>query len=249
MFRKILVGKDERALLLRGGRFVALLYPGAYRFCDPFRRLAVESFTLTRAAIGHRLADFLRLAEPALVAREFHDVQLGPSEIGLVYQNGALSEVLAPGARRLYWKGFIAVRVVRLDIADHFALAPSLTVALGTAANRARVAGAEMVLPVRVPAHHVGLLFVDGHMQRLLQPGLHAFWRIRRELRAELVDLRLQAGLLGAGTPGAGTFGAPRFTAQGEGRASKMAQATSTPDVVASHSISRPATKPGSQCT
>jgi regulator of protease activity HflC (stomatin/prohibitin superfamily) len=45
---------------------------------------------------------------------------------------------------------------------------------------------------VQVPQHHVGLLFVDGKVHQMLQPGLHAFWKFNRDLRVELVDLRMQ---------------------------------------------------------
>jgi regulator of protease activity HflC (stomatin/prohibitin superfamily) len=192
LFRKFLVKKDERALLFARGDFVALLHAGEHRYFDPFRRLSVEVFALGQTAFEHRLADYLRHAEPALVAREFHDVQLGATEVGLRYENGVLVEVLAPNTRRLYWKGFVDVRIARLDIAEQFVLPHSLTLLLGTAPGRAKVAGAEQVLAVQVPQHHVALLFVDGKAQDLLAPGLHAFWRFNHELRTELVDLRIQ---------------------------------------------------------
>jgi regulator of protease activity HflC (stomatin/prohibitin superfamily) len=55
------------------------------------------------------------------------------------------------------------------------------------------VAGAaENVLALLVPEHHVVVLYVDGKAQRLLDAGLHAFWKANRDLRGELVDLRLQ---------------------------------------------------------
>jgi len=195
LFRKFLVKKDERALLFRGGDFVRVLHAGEHLLFDPLRRLAVEVFALGKTAFEHRLADYLRHAEPELVEREFHDVQLGATEVGLRYENGVLAEVLAPNTRRLYWKGFVDVRVARVDIGERFALPPSLTLLLATPAARAKVAGAEQVLAVQVPQvpqHHVALLFVDGKAAELLAPGLHAFWRFNRELRAELVDLRIQ---------------------------------------------------------
>ena len=43
-----------------------------------------------------------------------------------------------------------------------------------------------------MPQHHVGLLFVDGKVHQMLQPGVHAFWKFNRDLRVELVDLRMQ---------------------------------------------------------
>jgi regulator of protease activity HflC (stomatin/prohibitin superfamily) len=193
LIRKFLVKKDERALLFRKGDFVRVLHAGEYRFFDPFQRLSVEVFPLARTAFEHRLADYLRAAEPALVESEFHDVQLGATEVGLRYENGVLVEVLGPNTRRLYWKGFVAVRVARIDIAEQVALPHSLTLQLGTTTGRAKVAGVEQVLALQVPQHHVALLFVDGKAQALLEPGLHAFWKFNRELRVELVDLRIQS--------------------------------------------------------
>ncbi|MFN7573135.1 MAG: slipin family protein [Betaproteobacteria bacterium] len=192
LFRKFLVKKDERALLFRSGDFVRVLHAGEHLLFDPLRRLAVEVFALGKTAFEHRLADYLRHAEPALVEREFHDVQLGATEVGLRYENGVLAEVLAPNTRRLFWRGFVDVRVARVDIGERFALPPSLTLLLATPAARAKVAGAEQVLAVQVPQHHVALLFVDGKAAELLALGLHAFWRFNRDLRAELVDLRIQ---------------------------------------------------------
>jgi len=193
MFRKFLVKKEERALLFRKGDFVAVLHAGEHRFFDPFKRLAIEVFSLAKTAFEHRLADYLRHADAALVEREFHDVRLGATEVGLRYENGVLVEVLAPNTRRLYFKGFIDVRVARFDIAEQFTLPYSLTAQLGSTTGRARITGADQVLAVQVPQHHVALLYVDGRTHSTLQPGLHAFFRFNRELRVELVDLRLLA--------------------------------------------------------
>lgn len=193
LIRKFLVKKDERALLFRKGDFVRVLHAGEYRFFDPLKHLSLEVFPLARTAFDHRLADYLRAAEPALVEREFHDVQLGPTEVGLRYENGVLVEVLGPNMRRLYWKGFVDVRVARVDIAEQVALPQSLTLQLGTTTGRAKVVGVDQVLALQVPQHYVALLFVDGKAQSLLEPGLHAFWKFNREVRAELVDLRIQS--------------------------------------------------------
>ena len=192
VFRKFLVKKEERALLFRKGDFMRLLHAGEHRFFDPFKRLTLEVFPLARTAFDHRLSDYLRAAEPALVEQEFHDVQLSATEVGLRYENGVLVEVLVPSTRRLYWKGFVDVRVARVDIAEQIALPHSLTLALGTTTGRAKVAGVDQVLALQVPQHHVALLFVDGKAEAPLVPGLYAFWKFNRELRAELVDLRIQ---------------------------------------------------------
>ncbi len=190
--RKFLVKKDERALLFRKGDFVDVLHAGEHVFVDPLRRLSVEVFPLAKPLFEHRLAEFIAKAEAELAAREFHVIEIGATEVGLRIENGVLAEVLAPNTRRLYWKGYIDVRVDKIDIADEFAIDPALVPQL-VAGTRAKVAGAaENVLALLVPEHHVVVLYVNGKAARLLEAGIHAFWKANRDLRGELVDLRLQ---------------------------------------------------------
>jgi regulator of protease activity HflC (stomatin/prohibitin superfamily) len=190
--RKFLVKKDERALLFRKGDFVDVLHAGEHKFVDPLRRLSVEVFPLAKPLFEHRLAEFIAKAESELAAREFHVIEIGATEVGLRIENGVLAEVLAPNTRRLYWKGYIDVRVEQVDVATDFAIDPQLVPQL-VAGTRAKVAGAaENVLALLVPEHHIVVLYVNGKAERLLEAGQHAFWKANRDLRGELVDLRLQ---------------------------------------------------------
>src|SRR5258706_3933772 len=193
-FRKFHVKKDERALLFKKGDFVDVLVPGEHLLFDPLRRRAVEKFALAATRFEHRLADFLVKAEPAIVEREFHVVALGAAEVGLRYENGVLAEVLAPNTRRLYWKGYIDLRFVRIDIANDFEIGAKLVPEIGAALVRGavKVAGAEGVFAVQVPQFHVGVLYVDGKLVNVLEAGMHYFWKFVRDLRFENVDLRMQ---------------------------------------------------------
>jgi regulator of protease activity HflC (stomatin/prohibitin superfamily) len=49
------------------------------------------------------------------------------------------------------------------------------------------------VSAIEVPDTSVGLLIVDGEFTRVLEPGLHAFWKFQRALKSEFVDRRVQA--------------------------------------------------------
>jgi regulator of protease activity HflC (stomatin/prohibitin superfamily) len=195
LFRKFHVKKDERALLFDRGDFVDILRPGEHLRFDPLRRLTVEKFGLGAPRFEHRLAEFLLKAEPGLVAREFHVVELGANEVGMRYENGVLAEVLAPNTRRLYFKGYLEQAFERVDIATDFTVEPKLVPQLVTlAANgfKFRVPGAEGVYGVQVSQFNVGVLYVDGKLARLLDAGVHAFYRFGRDMRVEFVDLRLQ---------------------------------------------------------
>jgi len=191
MFRRFHVKKNERALLFRKGDFVRILGPGEHLFADALGRLSIEKFAIESTAFEHRLVRYLLRLEQGVIAEHFHAIVLGATEAGLRYENGVLVELVAPSTQRLYWKGFIDVRHEVVDIAERFEVAKALVPVL--VRGRVKVAGAaEGVFPVQVPEHHAGVLFADGRMDRVLAPGLHAFYRFNRELRAELVDLRLQ---------------------------------------------------------
>jgi regulator of protease activity HflC (stomatin/prohibitin superfamily) len=192
LLRKFLVKKDERALLFRRGDFVRFLGPGESGFFDPLRRLSVEVFPLSKTRFEHRLADYLVKSEPEIVARELDVVELTPTEVGLRYENGVLVEVLAPGSRRLYWKGYIDVRVDKVDIAQDFGVPSTLLAPLMLGGGRGKVPGAEAVYVIVVAQDHVGVFYVDGKLHGMLEAGMHAFWRFNRDVRAEIVDLRLQ---------------------------------------------------------
>jgi regulator of protease activity HflC (stomatin/prohibitin superfamily) len=122
-------------------------------------------------------------------------VELGDREVGLVYKNGRLTSVLAPGKRQLYWRGPVDVRVEVRDIAREFALDANTARVLTSPAVRSAAASgvSEAVSTVEVPDTSVGLLIVDGAMREVLQPGLAAYWKFQRQIKVEIVDLRLQS--------------------------------------------------------
>jgi len=193
MFRKFLVKKDERALLFRKGDFVRVLHPAEHVVFDPLFRMSIEKFALDKPLFDHRLAEYLRRAEPEAAAREFHVVEIGPDEVGLRYENGVIVEILAPDTRRLYWKGFVDVAVEKIDIASDYAIDAALTRRILALTNRGqKLPGSENVLVVIVGQYSVAVLYVDGKVEKLLEAGMHAFWKFRRDIRAEVVDLRLQ---------------------------------------------------------
>jgi regulator of protease activity HflC (stomatin/prohibitin superfamily) len=195
LFRKFHVKKDERALLLERGDFVDILRPGEHLRFDPLRRLSVEKFALGEPRFDHRLAEFLVKLEPALVAREFHVVELGATDVGLRFENGVLAEVLAPNTRRLYFKGYLEQEFERVDIATDFTVDPKLVpqlITLTAAGFKAKVPGADGVYGVQVPQFNVGAVYVDGKLAYVLDAGLRAFYRFGRDMRVEFVDLRLQ---------------------------------------------------------
>lgn len=195
-FRKFRVRKNERALLLQDGDFVEVLAPGETVRFDPLFRLAVQKADLALTKFDNPLVDFLVKTEPELVEREFYLVTLGVQEVGLVYENDILAEVLAPNTRNLYWKGFIDLRFERIDIENDFTVDPQLMpqlIDIDGCTPKAKVPGAEGVYTVRIPEFQAGILFVDGKLVDVLDAGLRGYFCFGRDVRVDFVDLRMQA--------------------------------------------------------
>jgi regulator of protease activity HflC (stomatin/prohibitin superfamily) len=193
-FKRVTVKKNERGLLLRNGDFERVLQPGTHWLASGLDRLRVETFSIEQPAFVHPLSDYLLAKEPAVVEAEFVRVELTETQVGLRYENCVLVELLAPATRRLYWKGLVDVRVEVVDITATAELPASLVQRLTQTQLRSRaVAGLTGVLTAQVPEHSVGVLTVDGKVERLLPPGPHGYWKFNRTLSVELVDLRLQS--------------------------------------------------------
>ncbi|KVN42202.1 hypothetical protein WJ63_26755 [Burkholderia pyrrocinia] len=182
------------------GKIERLLDAGLSAFWRFNRDVAVELVDLRQQALevggkeSQALADYLRHDAQDVLARDFVAMDLADDETGLRYEDDVLVEIVPPGTRRLYWRGLIAHRLERIDLAQGGTLPAELAKRLTQPALRARgVAGLEGVLLAQVPAYHVGVLKIDGKIERLLDAGLSAFWRFNRDVAVELVDLRLQA--------------------------------------------------------
>ncbi|MEK7915692.1 slipin family protein [Burkholderia contaminans] len=194
MWMRHVVKKNERALLMNEGDFVKVLEPGVFKAFDPFKRLSVQTARLDAPLADAALADYLRHDAPDVLAQHFVAMDLADDEAGLRYEDDVLVEILAPGTRRLYWRGLTTHRLERVDLAQDSMLPAALVKRIAQPALRARgVAGLTGVLLAQVPAYHVGVLKIDGKIEQLLDAGVAAFWRFNRDVAVELVDLRLQA--------------------------------------------------------
>ena len=192
--KRITIAQHERGLLFRNRSFEAVLEPGVYRHFDLLGHVCVTTYDLGVPEFVHPRVDFLVKEARETVARYFTVVELGDREVGLVRKNGKIAGVLAPGTRQLYWRGPVDVDIEVFDISTQFEIAPAVATVLARAKQPPLAAQvADAVSAAEVPDTAVGLLIVDGKLTKVLEPGLHAFWKYHRALKIELVDRRVQA--------------------------------------------------------
>jgi hypothetical protein len=114
MATRLTIAQSERALLWRQSRFVGILEPGVRWVVQPFASIAVQLYDLRVPEFEHPRVDEMLMQARATMERHFHIVELGEREVGVVYQNGTLAGLLAPGKRQLYWKGPTEIRVQKV---------------------------------------------------------------------------------------------------------------------------------------
>jgi len=187
--KRVKVALYERALVYRDRNLERVLAPGKYWLVG--RGVEVQVYDVSKVELDLPRADVLIGEARGTLEPYVQIVELGDSQVGLVYANERLAGVLPPGSRQLYWRGPVNVRVEVRDISTGYALdaqtARVLMRALGATAL------ANVVGVAEVPDASVGLLIVDGEMRELLKPGVTAYWKYQRNVRVELVELRLQA--------------------------------------------------------
>ena len=192
MIRRLTVAQHERVLVFRDRRFETILEPGVHWLFDPLRRLELQVYDLTVAEFEHPRAEFLLQDSRAVMERYFMIVETGETEVGVVSKQGRVTGLLGPGRRQLYWKGPIDVTVEKIDFAAAMELPGALARVLVRAKQPLAAQVNEAVSAIEVPDTSVGMLIVDGEFVRVLEPGLHAFWKYQRALKTELVDRRVQ---------------------------------------------------------
>jgi hypothetical protein len=114
MATRLTIAQSERALLWRQSRFVGILEPGVRWVVQPFASIAVQLYDLRVPEFEHPRVDEMLLQARATMERHFHIVELSEREMGVVYKNGTLAGLLAPGKRQLYWKGPTEIRVQKV---------------------------------------------------------------------------------------------------------------------------------------
>ncbi|MFC5576835.1 slipin family protein [Lysobacter niabensis] len=186
--KRVVIGDGERGLVYRNRQFAGVLAPGVYRWFDPLKRIEAGVHNVARAEYAGSDADALIVALGDSIDDTFVLANLGMDEVGLVLKNGKLEDVLAPGTRKLYWKGLVAVEVQAVSLAN------GLDVEAGVVRRLRQLGVLERItVSLIVPEENAGLLFIDGKLVRTLPPGAYAFWNFQKNVAVELVELRVQS--------------------------------------------------------
>jgi hypothetical protein len=109
MLRRILVGANKRALVIRNGRFSDILTPGEYWMIAASGEVELEFHCTNEVEFRSAWADYLIRERSRLVSQHFTTIETGDSEIAVVSFDGKPDRVIGPGTRVLFWRDTVDI--------------------------------------------------------------------------------------------------------------------------------------------
>ena len=189
---RTVIAPTERGLMIRNKAIVDILAPGVYWQAQLSGFCTIEIMSIVTARCAHLQLETLAKTNPELANRYFTVVDLTDTEVGIVYQDNKLVDILAPGETALYWNGLVETRVDRIDVTSTLQVEPALARMIGRSGSVARLAGElGAVLGVDVKDKQIGFLYEDGKRVEVLTPGYYLYWKFKRKLTAKVIDTKL----------------------------------------------------------
>ncbi|MBI1779905.1 MAG: slipin family protein [Sphingobacteriales bacterium] len=167
------------ALVFKRGVYQRMLKEGNYWLWNE----QVYSYDVTKPFAAP--VELNILLQDAELAEALQLVEVKENEIVLQYENGLFKQVLTAG-RYTFWKSVIQYQFIRADISK---------VEIDEAFDRSVLSKAAMSNYVRqyeVQNFEKAVLFVDGKFTKVLEPGVHYWWKNSIPVNVGKVDMRQQ---------------------------------------------------------
>lgn len=182
LYKTLRVKLHERVVVFDNGLPLRALAPGKHRVWGS--RLTEQRFNTDT---------LLLTAQPEVRAKLpedwYAEVTIGAHQRGILYRDGVPAAFLRPGVHR-YWT---VDSSVRLEVHDVTRPMPNLTDEL------MNLIPSDEFVVVEVLQYQRGLLYVQGRLERLIEPGHLALWtHPQAQVRVDIADMRTVQLTLGA---------------------------------------------------
>lgn len=187
------IADHQKALLFRRNRFERLLGPGRHRVQTVSGKISVIAYNTEETKFDHPQAKFLIKKYTDQLSDDLEYHEMSDQTVGLVYRDGHFCDILAPSSFTVFWKGLEQTVVQKIDIGESFDIAEQLLAVLIHSIKPALYETAShAIYHTEIADEYVGLLIVNGKLERLLKPGRYGFWKYNRSITVKQMDLRLQ---------------------------------------------------------
>ena len=181
-FKRITVTPFQRAIEYRDGRIVSISGPGVISRFFASGRTEYQLVDVSEPEVklpnveSHLRADGEKAV--SVLAEYIEVVDVAPDQIGMVYKQNRLSALLAPGARALYWKNVVPVRVELMSLAEPVIAPERVRTMLAASMGSTLAQDVTRYCTLKVIAtHELGVLSIDGKFIELMTPGSYGYWK------------------------------------------------------------------------
>lgn len=193
IWKTIDIGDNERVLVYQGNRFERVLEPGRHRVKTIFKNMRFEFYEINNLVFENKNAKFLIKNHKEKLSVYLEQVELSDTQVGLVYRDQHFIDILSPGSLFVYWSNVGDVMVDIVDISENYEISKDFAIFLGQESKTSQIK--ELINAIsynEVPDEHVGLLKVNGKLEKILKPGSYGFWKYNRSISVEIIDMRLK---------------------------------------------------------
>ncbi len=156
------IADNERALLFRKNSFKKILEPGSYRIMNFLNNIRVDVYDITETELKHDLGKFLVTTYGEQLKSYINSFDIKENEVGLVYEDGKLTDIIEPGNFKMFWKGSINVEVKIIDIKENYEVDQKFLALLVRNKNNIVNGMVERaIFYIELPDNYVGLLKVN----------------------------------------------------------------------------------------
>ncbi|WP_249199395.1 slipin family protein [Photobacterium sp. GJ3] len=195
--KKLIIAENQRVFVFKDQRFEAILTAGNYLFWDFKQALSFLTFDINKNFVADENVIRLFHKHDAIAEHIMH-WKLAGSEVGLLYLNDMLQGIVAPGEHLYVWKDAGEFRLDTIDISQSAALEDSLLQVMKRAGVNAstrlirskNTTAVKPVADIYIDKQHIGLLYLDGKLEKTLGPGQYGFWQLNRQVDVKIYDQR-----------------------------------------------------------
>lgn len=197
--KTVKIAENQRVLAFKNQQLVSVLTPGNHKFFDLKNEYEFISFDINNVYFSEKNTERL-YRQNAVLHEHITHWTLAANEAGLLYVDGMLRGIVAPGEHLYLWTDAGDYQLERVQIDEHLDVDSKLMFLVNRAgANTAtrlirseRTTAVKPIAEIVVAKEHVGLLYINGRYMRKLEPGHHGFWQFNDTIEVKSFDCRTQ---------------------------------------------------------
>lgn len=177
--KQIIVKDDEIGLWYKDGKYEKHIRAGRYIIWQP-HRIRVEVVRARGQVESHELLEVIQ--QDATLSKRIEWVRVGDHELAMVFEDKRLCTVLTSGEYG-FWKDLHTYTVERIDLG-----VPTVETRYLAYSQHPLLEG--KVCSIEVAPYERGLLYMNNSFEKILEPGVYAYWKGITQVSVKVVDLR-----------------------------------------------------------